>query len=137
MALAVMSFSMMGMLGLLSVGLTNFQKSMDLTVRSQITQELTFMLQRTPFKDLSSGTATSHYYDSEGLLLPNARKDDSVYTAELQIESLTETATRVSPTITYSTTPSQLKAITITISRTSASSVRPYEFTTYVSNTGL
>jgi uncharacterized protein (TIGR02598 family) len=137
MALGVMSFSMMGILGLLSVGLTHFQKSMDLTVRSQVTQELMFMLQRTPFKDLTSGSTIAYFYDSEGRLLSETKKSESVYTAQLAIKSAFDTATRVSPTLSYSVLPSQLKAVTITISKTSGPGVHPYEYTTYVSNTGL
>ncbi|HSI85540.1 MAG: hypothetical protein ACAI35_01465 [Candidatus Methylacidiphilales bacterium] len=137
MALGVMSFAMMGMLGLLSVGLTNFQKSMDLTVRAQITQDLTFMLQRTPFTDLASSSSLARYYDDEGRILPDLKKTEAVYQANVQVGTFAETSGRVSPTWAFSTPPSQFKAVTISISRVGGTGLRPYEFTTYVANTGL
>ncbi|PTY02353.1 hypothetical protein DB346_09600 [Verrucomicrobia bacterium LW23] len=136
MALGVMSVSMMGMLGLLSVGLTHFQKSMDLTVRSQITQDLVYMLQRTPFTDLSSGT-TERFYDDEGRTLGNGQSAQASYKAEVQVGNALETSGRCSPTWNFSTPPSQFKSVTISITRVGNSGVKPYEFTTYVANTGL
>ena len=79
-ALGIVGFALVALFGMLPFGLNVFRQAIDKTVGAQIAQEMTNMVQRTPFGSLSGlgsarsaevpgTTATFYYYDVEGTLL--------------------------------------------------------------------
>lgn len=139
MALGIMSFALMGIVGLLPAGLSQFRQAVDVTTKAQISQELTSMVQRTEFSDLSEfgteGSPKISYYDSEGAELDDAKKDTYAYMAKTYVANLTQL---LSPTWDGSAGGPPLNnvsAVKIEItSRTSPD--RPHTSISYVANTG-
>lgn len=135
MALGIMSFALMGLVGLLPAGLSQFRQAIDLTVKAQIAQELTAMTQRTSFSDLStigtSGSPTLYYYDSEGAKLADGEEDSYAYKAELY---LTDAGELLRPTWA-STSANNVRAVGIKITSRTAPD-RPHTSITYVANAG-
>lgn len=76
MAMAIVSFTLVSILGLLPMGLSNFRQAMNTTVESQIVQGLTSELRLTSFQNLANGTT---YYDADGNALTSSV--GAIYTA--------------------------------------------------------
>ena len=62
-ALGIVSFVLVSMLGLLPVGLAAFRESINDTIRAQIVETVVSRLREHPFATLSNQT---YYFDSEG-----------------------------------------------------------------------
>jgi uncharacterized protein (TIGR02598 family) len=134
MAFGLLSFALMGIVGLLPVGLSQFRESMDLTLQSQITQELVSEVQRTGYADLNGLSSTRHY-DAEGVEVPDV---DSAYSAVITVPDPSAVDKLISPTWTDPVggrALSNVKAVTISIS-SKRSAETPYTTTTYVANDG-
>lgn len=83
-AMGVISFAMISVIGLLPVGLSTFQRAMDQTVEGQIIQRINGEMMLTPFKQLSASyNGKTTYFDMEGQLLPNAT--DAKYKVETSL----------------------------------------------------
>lgn len=135
MALGIMSFALMGIVGLLPAGLSQFRQAIDITIQSQIAQELVSELQRADYSDIKSGT---FFFDSEGAPLASADSDRYAYTASIAVLGDSELDGLISPTWTdpQGLRPlSSIKAVTISIANRRTSGT-PYTTTTYVANTG-
>jgi len=140
-ALGVMSFALTAIVGLLPLGLSHFRKAVDLTVQAQITQELTSMIQRTPYSDLdttlgSSSNPSIFKFDEEG---SPSSGDGYVYTATAFLISDSDLNSLLSPTWSTNSsgkTLNNIRAIQITISNR-ANPANSQTITTYVANTGL
>jgi uncharacterized protein (TIGR02598 family) len=135
MALGIMSFALMGIVGLLPAGLSQFREAIDITVQSQIAQELVSELQRTDYTAIQSG---SYFYDSEGGNLPGPDDAQFTYTATISVLGDGERDRLIAPTWTDpqgGPALSGVKAVTISIS-SRRNSGAPHKITTYVANTG-
>jgi uncharacterized protein (TIGR02598 family) len=134
MAFGILSFALIGIVGLLPAGLSQFRESMDLTIQSQITQELVSEVQRTGYADLS-GLASTRHFDAEGAGVPDT---DSAYSAVITVPDPSAVDNLISPTWTNpdgGRALSNVKAVTISIS-SKRSAETPYTTTTYVANDG-
>ena len=78
MAIGIVSFAMLSILGLIPVGLGTFRNAMNLTVETTIVQAVSGDLLRTDYTNLA---ATNFYFDQEGSKTTN--QADRLYTAEV------------------------------------------------------
>lgn len=79
-ALGLVSFSLVGLMGMLPVGLSNFREAMEIQTQTRIAQQIAAELQLTPFQTISDGTfqtAFPRFYNDEGASVGAA---ESVYT---------------------------------------------------------
>jgi uncharacterized protein (TIGR02598 family) len=118
-SLAVVSFSMLSILGLVPMGLTNLRQAMNNTVQSQIVQSITSEEQLTSFVNLQN---TSYYYDADGNT--TSPSSQPVYTATVTISqvsgssfpvNLANSADKVTIAIVNKTQPAQTNIYSIII----------------------
>lgn len=79
-ALGLVSFSLVGLMGMLPVGLSNFREAMEIQTQTRIAQQIAAELQLTPFQTLSDGTFQTgfpRFYNDEGAAVSEA---ESLYT---------------------------------------------------------
>jgi uncharacterized protein (TIGR02598 family) len=68
-AMGLVSFSLVGLMGMLPVGLSNLREAMELQTQARIAQQLAAELQLLPFAEVSGGSYQSSFprhYDEEG-----------------------------------------------------------------------
>ncbi len=80
-AIGIVSFAFMAILGMLPVSLATFNKSINATVESQIAQRLQSAAAQTPFANINN-IASDSYYDDEGF---PATASDFIYHARLTV----------------------------------------------------
>jgi len=85
-AIGVVSFAFVGLLGLLPVGLNNFGAALDTSVRSQIAQRFISDAEQTDFDTLQNQAAVVRYFDDEGT---EKDKSVSIYTASMTVKTNT------------------------------------------------
>ena len=83
-ALGIVSFSVLTLVGMIPLGLTTFHKAAAASVGSQIVQQVVTDVQQTDFDKLTSGTSTVNqlalrYFDDQGNELKNATDPGVVY----------------------------------------------------------
>jgi uncharacterized protein (TIGR02598 family) len=66
-ALGVTSFALLSMVALIPMGLIQAREASDTTTESQIVQYARNEIEMTPFTNLSAWSATTSYYDNQGL----------------------------------------------------------------------
>jgi uncharacterized protein (TIGR02598 family) len=66
-AIGIISFAMLPMLGMIAIGMTTFKSSLSETIQTQILQQLYAEVQQTSFANLSSVLGTVRYFDGDGL----------------------------------------------------------------------
>jgi uncharacterized protein (TIGR02598 family) len=93
-AIGVVSFAMMGILGLVPVGLATFRNAMNLTVESAIVQELSGELQRTDFTNLA---ATNLRYNEQGVRVAANDARQEIYSVEVTSPQPLESGNLVAP----------------------------------------
>lgn len=93
-SIGIVSFAMMGILGMVPVGLATFRNAMNLTVESAIVQEVAGDLQRTDFANLKAGT---FYFDEQGLRVGGADDPTRIYTVEVAAPQPLDAASLVAP----------------------------------------
>lgn len=79
-ALGLVSFSLVGLMGMLPVGLSSFREAMEIQTQTRIAQQIAAELQLTPFQTISDGTFQTEFprfYNDEGTSVTAA---ESVYT---------------------------------------------------------
>jgi len=76
-AIGIVSFAMVSILGLIPVGLITFRNAMDLSVEANIAQRLVGEVQRTEFTNLCS---TNFSFDDQGIEVAPA---SAVFTAQV------------------------------------------------------
>lgn len=83
-ALGVVSFAMVSMLGVMSVGLTTVKDASDQTMHAQIISRVSSSVLQTPFDDIDNYVGRSPlYFDREGAVVASGA--DSIYRANLQL----------------------------------------------------
>jgi uncharacterized protein (TIGR02598 family) len=93
-ALGVVCFGIISMLGLLTVGLKTFHDAMSQTTETEIAQQLANQLQLANFSTLAANkTGSTNYFTQEGIQLTNAAGSttaptSTVYTATINAPSV-------------------------------------------------
>lgn len=118
-AIGVVAFAFVGLLGLLPVGLTTFGAALDTSVRSQIVQRFVSDAEQTDFDTLKSQTAPLvRYFDDEG---SEKDKSTSVYTASMTVNPVTA--------LPKSATSKNLLTLTIKIAKDPGHAADPFATT--------
>jgi uncharacterized protein (TIGR02598 family) len=125
-SMAVVSFALVSILGMVPIGMTNFRQAMNNTVESQIVQSLTSDLELASFSQLAA--TPTFYFDADG---NPANATTQVYTATITVASVNGTAQPVNLVSSSSNVPSQVRvtAETVTISlcnRTQPNQIHKY-----------
>lgn len=97
-AMGIVAFAMLGILGMVPVGLTNFREAMSNTAESQIVQGLSNDILLTKYSDLldAYGTGTNvTYYSEEGKFLEGANGSDPANAFEVKVSLAGISAPRV------------------------------------------
>lgn len=86
-ALGVVSFAFVGIIGLLPVGLQTSRQAQETSVQSQIAQQVSNEIQLARFSDLNAsvfpGASFPKYFDEQGLLVENPEAPNCVYTVNV------------------------------------------------------
>lgn len=92
-ALGIVSVGLVGILGLLPAGLGVFRQSVNMTVQSQIAQQIINDAQLTPYDKLASSTT---YYDESGCKLEKGGRQ-TTYTATVSLSNPTSSLASTLP----------------------------------------
>lgn len=85
-AIGIVSFAFVGIMGLLPCGLQVFRKAMDTTLEGQVVQHVVGTISRTPYGQLSQLQGETFYYDEAGNVVP-AQSTEGIYTASVSLNS--------------------------------------------------
>jgi uncharacterized protein (TIGR02598 family) len=131
-ACGLISFALVSILGLMSVGLNTLRETMGRTVEGQIVQKLSAQILLVPFSQLQMNYATPQnlFYDQEGEEVSGSTS--AAYTVSIQ-----PPATAVYPGYTNAPTPtsSSLCLMQISVKRDQGSRA-PNRYNLYVANSG-
>ena len=103
-ALGIVSFAMMGIVGLIAVGMNTFRASIDTSVQSRIAQKA---ISDAVLTDFSKLQAYESYYDESGRPV-SAGDEQRLYTVGVTLANLTNS-------ITQSLSPDVAKNVVVTI----------------------
>jgi uncharacterized protein (TIGR02598 family) len=90
-AIGIVAFAFVALLGLVPVGLGSFRQSLDTSVRSQIVQRIATEAQQTDFKLLQKLEDANRYYDDEGTEVRPDEKARSIYTVKIELPTKGQT----------------------------------------------
>lgn len=83
MALGLIAFVLVGVLGLLNNGLSVYREAINTSIASSIGQQALSQCLLSPFQDLAAATwPRTHYFDERGLPLPDNTAGNAVYRSE-------------------------------------------------------
>ena len=138
MALAMMAFVFVSLMGMLSINLRTYNQSIDLTTETNIAQRLYTMAQQTPYDPNEyQRIPTDFYFDIEGF---ETSASDFVYHARLQIDLSANPITSV-PAVGGASPNPLLRKVNIQISRNFLVDEAPAEaistFSYMLADTGL
>ena len=119
-ALGVVSFALVSLLGLLPGGLQTFRKAMDCTLQKEMTQTLVGKANQLSFSDLSAQLAAQPYYFDDNGSLVTAADATGTYKANVTVANA---VTLPASSSNYSNTGIAL--VTITFSRKQAAASAP------------
>jgi uncharacterized protein (TIGR02598 family) len=149
-ALGIISFAFVALLGLMPIGLRSFEGAIDATVQSQIAQAVTTQARQSKFSELEklnknpdadeANPAADYYFDAEGRELVQADAEtaiEMVYSAAVLLVQTTEGVSTRLPTGSTSTIANpHLATLKVVVKKVSA----PREartFSLYIANNGL
>jgi uncharacterized protein (TIGR02598 family) len=118
-SMAVVSFAIISILGLVPMGMTNFRLALNNTVQSQIVQSVTSELEQTSFTNavFTPGTSTYGTYDNDGNATTLASQ--VIYTAALTVAPVNGTSQPVNLVNSTANVPTTMQtsanAVTISI----------------------
>lgn len=84
-AIGIVSFAFVALMGLLPCGLQVFRKAMDTTLEGQMVQHLTGQLNQTPYNDLAQLQGQDFWFDEAGG--PVAESSEGIYSASLSLNA--------------------------------------------------
>lgn len=114
-ALAIMGFACLSLIGLLPFGLSSFREAMSNTIEAEIVQNVTNDMMVADASNLNQYNNQSYYFDDEGTQLTStgtARPVGALYTATV---SMTAVDSSNSPAAFNSTTSVSAYNVTVTI----------------------
>jgi uncharacterized protein (TIGR02598 family) len=85
-AIGIVSFAFVALMGLLPCGLQVFRKAMDTTLEGQMVQHLAGKLSQTPYADLSDMQGQNFWFDEAGGPV-DEQSADGIYTASVSLNS--------------------------------------------------
>ena len=85
-AVGIVAFAFVAILGLLPVGMTTFRQAMDTATGSQIIQRVINEAQQTKYATLVARGATTKHFDDQG---NEVERDFSIYTVEVVVTAPT------------------------------------------------
>ena len=88
-AIGIVSFAFVTLLGLLPIGLTAFRQAMDTTVCSQIVQRVVNDAQQTDYTTLTTSGTTQLYFDDQANEVTAANANNSLYTVQVTVSGTT------------------------------------------------
>lgn len=101
-AVGVVAFAFVAILGLIPAGLSQFRQAMDISVCSQISQRIIMEAQQTEFDVLvaNAGTAQFRYFDEQGNEVPvtdAAKENPAALSADQKLLTVYHVNTRIRP----------------------------------------
>lgn len=99
-ALGVISFAFIGLLGLLPAGMQSFRSTMDISVRSQIVQRISSDAMQTDFDTLVGTPSTTRYFDDQGTEVNSSQSVDLSHRPYVYQVRVTVTGTTSLPAAT-------------------------------------
>jgi uncharacterized protein (TIGR02598 family) len=131
-ALGIVSFAFVGLLGLMPVGLDTLRKAIDTSAQSQIAQQISAEIQRAPFSDISDASFVQRrfpmHFDDQGLPVPSGDPNE-LYKVDAR--------TPYSPSLPGSTTAS-LGLLVVPLLVTNASKpAEPQSFSVLIADSGF
>lgn len=85
-AIGIVSFAFVALMGLLPCGLQVFRKAMDTTLEGQMVQHLIGKLHQTPYDDLTQLQGQSFWFDEAGGQVPESSAD-GIYSASVSLNA--------------------------------------------------
>lgn len=146
-ALGVVSFAFVALVGLIPVGLSTFNSAVDATVGSQISQGLLTEVRQAKFSTLGdfnkvadsdpAKPSPEYFFNEEGTTTPTTTRENHVYSAAVQVFYASKMEVGVAPsTLNVDPAAAQLAVIRVVVKRISAPN-QTRTFTGYVANNGL
>lgn len=88
-AMGILVFCLVALLGLIPMGLQSFRSAMTMTVEAQIAQSVSSDIQLTDFSNLQTmlNPAAKYYFDDQGMAV-DASSSNLIYTATVTLENL-------------------------------------------------
>ncbi len=86
-AMAIFSFSFIGIMGMMSTGLYLFHQGTNLTTSTEIAQQVINSVQQTSYSQLSGLEGQMYYYDDQGNLLTTGNQSQAVFQAHVTVNS--------------------------------------------------
>ena len=87
-AIGIVAFAFVAILGLLPVGMTTFRQAMDTATGSQIIQRVINEAQQTDFPTLIKEPRLERYFDDQGNEVESL--PESIYTVEVRVAAITQ-----------------------------------------------
>lgn len=87
-ALAIFSFAVMGLVGLLPIAIGAHKEAKLKTVLSQITQRMAAEVQLTDGSQISNLDGVTRMFDVEGVELSNSEANRAVYRARIEVDAV-------------------------------------------------
>jgi len=85
-ALGILAFGLVSVIGLMPVGLNTFRQSINISVGSQISQRVMNEKRQTDFTTLISSTSAEYrYFSDEGDEIAEANKADAIFVARIAV----------------------------------------------------
>jgi len=85
-AIGIVSFAFVGIMGLLPCGLQVFRKAMDTTLEGQMVQHLVGKISQTPYDDLAQLEGRSFWFDEAGGQVAE-QNPDALYSASVSLNT--------------------------------------------------
>ena len=89
-AMGLVSFSLVGLMGMLPVGLSNFREAMEIQTQARIAQQIAAEFQLMPFSEVSGGSYQNgfpRHYDEEGT---SVTATEAIYTVTAEAPAAME-----------------------------------------------
>lgn len=116
MAIGIVSFAFVGVLGLIPTGLTTFRRALDVSIGSQIAQRVINEAQQTDFSVLISGScANPRYFDDQGTEVVPANASALTTTERARVIYWVNTQVQPSTSIPFTSGTSQLNGNLATV----------------------
>lgn len=107
-ALGIIGFAMLPLLGMMAIGTTTFQASLSQTIQTQITQRLYAEVQQTSFPNLTTVLGTVRYFDGDGLEVPKAKMVYSSVMREAEKTTVLDPNSSIGLSVAARTSPTAL-----------------------------
>jgi uncharacterized protein (TIGR02598 family) len=126
-ALGVISFAMVGLMGLIPVGLKTSREAIDTTIQAQMAQMIRNQILLSEFTDLNAWKGKTLYFDDQGLSVESADSSTRVFTAVVDIQDVKVPITSMAESVA--------RVVRVDITNNAAPRVGS-TFTLVVANTG-